>query len=329
MFNWLLNYHRFKSEERCSLNDVLKLYFSVKTISKSLDDYDHIKLITEQDPLQVLHLAIHGDRLVICKTLNNRKVKFEERPIYRNLIGKLLLNNHKPSAMDLLMEDKSGSTSTRGTTRFTSDMSELHSAKTITSTASKGGLSATNGSKSGHHHHHHHHHHHTVKEKNKTAKGINGTQIPVQMINGCKQKNIDILNEIAKMGGVNGTKDMSRSFSLNDLIDSNEAPPVAVANPGANSNSGQVYNNSTSNSNGNPVTNLIKTKTVNKSSPILNDNNEPNLTELNNFMLMATQSINKKQHQQHHQQQQLLQFIQAKVMNSGDLEFWIIKFHVI
>ena len=31
----------------------MKMYFSVKSISKNLDDYDHIKLITEEDPLQV------------------------------------------------------------------------------------------------------------------------------------------------------------------------------------------------------------------------------------------------------------------------------------
>lgn len=41
-------------DENCSLNDLLKMYFSVKIISKNLDDYDHIKLITEQDPLLVL-----------------------------------------------------------------------------------------------------------------------------------------------------------------------------------------------------------------------------------------------------------------------------------
>ena len=40
-------------EEQCSLSDLLKMYFSVKSISKNLDDYDHIKLITEEDPLQV------------------------------------------------------------------------------------------------------------------------------------------------------------------------------------------------------------------------------------------------------------------------------------
>lgn len=68
IFSKILSY---KSEEKCSLNDLLNLYFSVKTISKSLDDYNHIKLIAEQDPVQV---------------------KFEERPIYRNLIGKLMLN---------------------------------------------------------------------------------------------------------------------------------------------------------------------------------------------------------------------------------------------
>jgi hypothetical protein len=48
------------------------MYFSVKTISKSLEDYDHIKLVTEQEPLQV---------------------KFEEKPIYRQLIGKLIINH--------------------------------------------------------------------------------------------------------------------------------------------------------------------------------------------------------------------------------------------
>ncbi len=47
------------------------MYFSVKNISKKLDDYDHIKLITEQDPLQV---------------------NFDEKPTYRKLIGKLLIN---------------------------------------------------------------------------------------------------------------------------------------------------------------------------------------------------------------------------------------------
>jgi len=53
------------------------MYLSVKTISKSLDDYDHIKLITEEEPLQV---------------------DFEERPVYRNIIGKLLLNNKNPNS---------------------------------------------------------------------------------------------------------------------------------------------------------------------------------------------------------------------------------------
>jgi hypothetical protein len=52
------------------------MYFSVKNITNSLDDYDHIKLITEQDPLQV---------------------KFEEKAIFRNLIGKLLLNGSEIS----------------------------------------------------------------------------------------------------------------------------------------------------------------------------------------------------------------------------------------
>lgn len=72
---------------------MLNLYFSVKTISKSLDDYNHIKLIAEQDPVQV---------------------KFEERPIYRNLIGKLMLNqissnlSNEPSdeSSDQLPENK-------------------------------------------------------------------------------------------------------------------------------------------------------------------------------------------------------------------------------
>lgn len=45
-----------KIDEQCSLNDLLKMYLSVKTISKSLDDYDHIKLITEEEPLQVISL---------------------------------------------------------------------------------------------------------------------------------------------------------------------------------------------------------------------------------------------------------------------------------
>ena len=43
-----------KVEEQCSLNDLLKMYMCVKTISKNLDDYDHIKLITEEEPLQVI-----------------------------------------------------------------------------------------------------------------------------------------------------------------------------------------------------------------------------------------------------------------------------------
>ena len=51
--NFLIFNLRFKMDENCSLNDLLKMYFSVKIISKNLDDYDHIKLITEQDPLLV------------------------------------------------------------------------------------------------------------------------------------------------------------------------------------------------------------------------------------------------------------------------------------
>ncbi len=53
------------------------MYFSVKTISKNLDDYDHIKLITEEEPL---------------------RVDFEERPVYRNIIGKLLINNQNTTS---------------------------------------------------------------------------------------------------------------------------------------------------------------------------------------------------------------------------------------
>jgi hypothetical protein len=49
-------YKEYKSDENCSLNDMLKMYLSVKSITKNLDDYDHIKLITEQDPLQVKNL---------------------------------------------------------------------------------------------------------------------------------------------------------------------------------------------------------------------------------------------------------------------------------
>lgn len=133
---------------------------------------------------------------------------------------------------------------------------------------------------------------------------------------------------------------MSRSFSLNDLLDSNEAvgPPQATANqvttsttPTPSSLGAQVYQSPTTNGNGvnsssnciyqnSLITNLIKAKTVNKSSPILNDSpaaNENNLTELSNFMLMASQTTCKKQQQQQQQQHQLLQFIQAKVMNTG------------
>ena len=135
---------------------------------------------------------------------------------------------------------------------------------------------------------------------------------------------------------------MSRSFSLNDLLDSNEAvgPPSATANqvttsttPTPSSLGAQVYQSPATNGNGvnsssnciyqnSLITNLIKAKTVNKSSPILNNNdsaaaNENNLTELSNFMLMASQTTCKKQQQQQQQQHQLLQFIQAKVMNTG------------
>lgn len=95
-------------------------------------------------------------------------MKFEERPIYRNLIGKLLLNNQKPSAAEILLmaaaaannsnnnnnDEKSAANAkaaTAAATKFTNDMSELHSAKTLTSmtstsattTMNKGGLGAS------------------------------------------------------------------------------------------------------------------------------------------------------------------------------------------
>jgi len=85
-----------KVEEQCSLNDLLKMYMCVKTISKNLDDYDHIKLITEEEPLQVIvRITMSSANFLSCltKQVFLNKVDFEERPIYRNIIGKLLLNH--------------------------------------------------------------------------------------------------------------------------------------------------------------------------------------------------------------------------------------------
>jgi hypothetical protein len=49
---------------------MLKIYFTVKTVSKGFDDYDHIKMITEQDPLQV------ELRSLFCLKIKKRKEKY-------------------------------------------------------------------------------------------------------------------------------------------------------------------------------------------------------------------------------------------------------------
>lgn len=70
------------------------MYLSVKTISKSLDDYDHIKLITEEEPLQVsLIVLLNLNKYQCIQCFKTVKVNFEERPVYRSVIGKLLLNH--------------------------------------------------------------------------------------------------------------------------------------------------------------------------------------------------------------------------------------------
>ncbi|CAF1004897.1 unnamed protein product [Brachionus calyciflorus] len=135
-------YKEFKSEEKCSLSDLLSLYFSVKNISKNLDDYDHIKLIAEQDPL---------------------KVKFEERPIYRNLIGKLILNQ---SNNEFSNEDSDN---------------KLHEHIQMNQNSKR----------------------HSLFEKNSDSSF---------------KTNKKHLNKISKSQEADLDKDLSRSFSLNDLI---------------------------------------------------------------------------------------------------------------
>ena len=140
------------------------MYFSVKNISKKLDDYNHIKLVTEQDPLQV---------------------DFDEKPVYRNLIGKLLLNSNSALDDDTADEDT-------GDEQQQQQHHRLHSKQHNQYQSAIQGKAAPMSSNIKHNQNQHHH------RRNKE----NAQQ-----------------RHSSKNNLLTSSKDMSRSLSLNDLID--------------------------------------------------------------------------------------------------------------
>lgn len=185
-----------------------------------MDDYDHIKLITEQEPLQV---------------------KYEERPIYRNLIGKLVLNHEteeKASKNEVQEQLKSNSKNLLNDPILAPENLNIIN----------GNLAKLNRFNQTNH-----------VSKNKLFTQNNYHKQADLIVND--QKDFQNENQIYEIN-----KDISRSFSLNDLIN--------AANELINNNHQEAFNSmSKNNQNVIKVSNsLNKTKIINKSNPVLNRN---------------------------------------------------------